>query len=69
MLTNKELWEKCGVKSTITCEDLGLPIWRNDTDGMVYECGGYTIYRTSKGYRHYTGKFVTKLQKWLYKLK
>lgn len=69
MLANTELWEKCGTTNPITCEDLGLPSWRNNTDGFVYECDGYTIYKTPEGYRHCSGEFVTPLQRWWYGLK
>ena len=69
MLTQDELWEKCGQNVTITTEDLGLPEWRNHTDGFVYECGGYTIYKTPEGYRHCDGKFVSNFEKWLFNLK
>lgn len=69
MLNNKELWERAAQKGSVTCEELGLPEWRAHTDGFVYECGGYTIYKTPEGYRHSSGKFVTPFQKWLYGLK
>lgn len=58
MLSNAELLDKCRSNQPITCEDLGLPEWRNHTDGTVY------IY----GYRHESGKFVTPLQRLLYGL-
>lgn len=46
MLSDDELLDKCRSNQPITCEDLGLPEWRNHTDGTVYICGGYTIYKT-----------------------
>ena len=68
MLSNEELWEKCKNDIPITCEDVGLPEWRKHTDGFVYECGGYTIYKTPEGYKHCSGKFVTPFQRWWYGL-
>lgn len=50
MLSNAELLDKCRSNQPITCEDLGLPEWRNHTDGTVYICGGYTIYKTPDGF-------------------
>lgn len=46
MLSNAELLNKCRSNQPITCEDLGLPEWRNHTDGTVYIYVGYTIYKT-----------------------
>ena len=46
MQSNAEFLDKCRSNQPITCEDLGLPEWRNHTDGTVYICGGYTIYKT-----------------------
>ena len=68
MLSDDELFDKCRSNQPITCEDLGLPEWRNHTDGTVYICGGYTIYKTPDGYRHESGKYVTPLQRLLYGL-
>lgn len=68
MLSNTELLDKCRSNQPITCEDLGLTEWRNHTDGTVYICGGYTIYKTPDGYRHESGKFVTPFQRILYGL-
>lgn len=69
MLSDDELFDKCRSNQPITCEDLGLPEWRNHTDGIVHICGGYTIYKTPDGYRYESGKFVTPLQRLLYGLK
>lgn len=68
MQSNAEFLDKCRSNQSITCEDLGLPEWRNYTDGTVYICGGYTIYKTPDGYRHESGKYVTPLQSLLYGL-
>lgn len=68
MLTDEELFEKCGTTKPITCEDLGLPPWRSDTDGFTYECGGYTFYKTKDGYRHCTGELVLPFLRWWYGL-
>lgn len=69
-MTDDELFEICSdskkfteyIKSTI-------PEWRRNTDGFVYECGGFTFYKTPNGYMHCDGKPATKLEKWLYGLK
>lgn len=53
MLSDDDLFDKCRSNQPITCEDLGLPEWRNHTDGTVYICGG---------------KYVTPLQRLLYGL-
>ena len=68
MQSNAEFLDKCRSNQPITCEDLGLPEWCNHTDGTVYICGGYTIYKTPDGYRHESGKYVTPLQSLLYGL-
>jgi hypothetical protein len=30
-----------------------------NTDGTVYMCGGFTLYKTPEGYRHPDGSFAT----------
>jgi hypothetical protein len=67
MLNDDELFEKCKTDEPITNEDLGIKV-PESIDGMVYECGGYTIYKTKDGYRHCDGKPVTWLQKKLFGL-
>lgn len=63
MISNAEFLDKCRSNQPITCEDLGLPEWRNHTDGTVYICGGYTIYKMPDGYRHESGKICYSVSK------
>ena len=59
MLNNEQRLERCRRAGPLTCEEIGIPKWMKDTDGVVYICGGFTLYKTSKGYRHQDGRFAT----------
>ena len=65
MLTKEELWNKCGTNNVITFEDLGIPSWRKDCDGFVYElsnlfCRSGIAYNHKDGMRWFNGDFLTK---------
>lgn len=73
MLTEDELWEKCGTDEYITLEDIGIPSWRRDCDGLRYElesliCKSGIAYHHKDGYRWHDGTFLTKRQCRHYKL-
>ena len=65
MLTDEELFNKCRSDKPITCEDIGIPSWRNDCDGFYYElnnlfCRGGIAYKHKNGYRWSNGDYLTK---------
>ena len=67
MLSNNELWEKAATGDPITCEDIGLPAWRSESDGLelllfsLFHRSGFA-YKHKKGYRWSNGDFLTKKQ-------
>lgn len=58
-MNNAEFLEKCRSNHPITCEDLGIPEWRRDTNGIVYTGSGRIFYESPDGYRDTSGKLVT----------
>ena len=71
MLTNNELWCKAATNEPITCKDIGLPSWRSECDGFVYElhslfCRSGFAYRHKDGYRWSNGDFLTKKELRIY---
>lgn len=62
MLNNEQILERCRRAGPLTCEEIGIPKWMKDTDGVVYICGGFTLYKTSKGYRHQTADLQHQLR-------
>jgi hypothetical protein len=58
----KELWEACERNDLDEIRRfVGIPEWRKDCDGMVYELGwGRTAYRHRDGFRWPDGKWFTK---------
>lgn len=68
MLTNNELWNKCGTDEIITREDLGIPYWMSDTDGIIRENIHGIFYKTSEGFRDSKGKLLNRFKVWWYGL-
>ena len=74
MLTNDELWEKAATNESITCEDIGLPSWRSECDGLVHElhslfCRSGFAYKHKDRYRRGNSDFLTKKELRVYRLK
>ena len=64
-MSKDELWAKAGTNQPITCEDIGLPSWRSECDGLYYElesliCRSGIAYKHINGYRWADGIFLTK---------
>ena len=73
LLDNNELWEKCATNKPITYEDIGLPPWRKDCDGLIHILGSVfcksgIAYKHKDGYRWANGDFLTKKQLKVYGL-
>ena len=54
-MTDDKLWEICGDDEQFEAYIKSItPEWRKNTDGFIYECGGFTFYKTPTGYVHFS---------------
>jgi hypothetical protein len=73
MISVDELLRKVENNEPITYEDMGLPSWRSECDGFVYElsnlfCRSGFAYKHKDGYRWSNGDFLTKRELRIYNL-
>ena len=73
MLNKRELWEKTETDKSITLEDIGIPSWRRDCNGVEIElnnlkCRSGIAYKHKDGYRWSNGDFLTKRECKIYGL-
>lgn len=73
MISNNELWCNAATNDPITCEDIGLPSWRSECDGLVHElhglfCRSGFAYKHKDGYRWKNGDVLTKRELKFYRL-